>query len=76
MSDRKKPPIGLIPKKIVDERRMKEVVRAIASYFDQGLKIPLEWISEYNELLEKLDTYEKTNIEHTYNLRRFYSGSD
>ena len=76
MGKNAKPPIGLIPKKIVEERRMKEVFRAISSYFDRGLKIPLEWVSEYNELLEKLDKYEKTGIEHTYCLHNFYAGTD
>lgn len=51
-----KPPLGLIPKKFHDERvkveRFNEVCGAIARYYDAGLKINIEWIEEYNELVE------------------------
>lgn len=51
-----KPPLGLIPKKFHDERikvkRFNEVRGAIARYYDAGMKINIEWIEEYNELVE------------------------
>lgn len=51
-----RPPIGLIPKKFHDERvkveRFKDVCGAIARYYNAGLKINIEWIKEYNELVE------------------------
>jgi hypothetical protein len=51
-----KPPLGLIPKKFHNERvnveRFNEVCGAIARYYDAGLKINIEWIEEYNELIE------------------------
>jgi len=51
-----KPPLGLMPKKFHDERvkveRFNEVRGAIARYYDAGLKINIEWIEEYNELVE------------------------
>ena len=51
-----KPPLGLIPKRFHDERinteRFNEVCGAIARYYDAGLKINIEWIEEYNELVE------------------------
>jgi hypothetical protein len=51
-----RPPLGLIPKKFYDERvkveRFNEVCGAIARYYDAGLKINIEWIEEYNELVE------------------------
>ncbi len=51
-----KPPLGLIPKKFHNERvkaeRFNEVCGAIARYYDAGLKINIEWIEEYNELVE------------------------
>ena len=51
-----KPPLGLIPKRFYDERikaeRFNEVCGAIARYYDAGLKINIEWIEEYNELVE------------------------
>ena len=49
-------PLGLIPKKIHDERvkveRFNEVCGAIERYYDAGLKIKIEWIEEYNGLVE------------------------
>jgi len=51
-----KPPIGLMPKTIHDERvnrdRLNEVRSAITRYIDAGLKVSVEWIEEYNELIE------------------------
>ena len=51
-----RPPLGLIPKKLYDEQikveRFNEVCGAIARYYDAGLKINIEWIEEYNELVE------------------------
>jgi hypothetical protein len=51
-----KPPLGLIPKKFHDERvkveRFNEVCGVIARYYDAGLKINIEWVEEYNELVE------------------------
>ena len=52
------PPLGLIPKKFHDERvkieRFNEVCVAIARYYDAGMKINIEWIEEYNELVESV----------------------
>ena len=51
-----KPPLGLIPKRFHDERvkveRFNEVCGAIVRHYDAGLKINVEWIEEYNELVE------------------------
>ena len=51
-----KPPLGLTPKKFYDEQvkieRFDEVCGAISRYYDAGLKINIEWIDEYNELVE------------------------
>lgn len=51
-----KPPLGLIPKKLHDERvkveRFHEVCGAIARYYDAGLKINIEWIEEYYDLVD------------------------
>jgi hypothetical protein len=56
-----KPPLGLTPKKFHDERvkteRFNEVCGAIARYYDAGLKINIEWIQEYNELVECVDKH-------------------
>jgi len=54
-----KPPLGLIPKRFHDERvkaeRFNEVCGAIARYYNAGLKINIEWIEEYNELVSALE---------------------
>lgn len=57
-----KPPLGLIPKKIHDEqvktKRFNEVCEVISRYYNAGMKINIEWIEEYNELVESfIDSY-------------------
>ena len=47
-----KPPIGLRPKRVSDKERLNEVRGAIVRYYDAELKIPIEWIEEYNELID------------------------
>lgn len=47
-----KPPLGLIPKKFKQQERFLEVCGAISRYYNAGIKIPIEWIEEYNELVE------------------------
>lgn len=58
-----KPPLGLMPKKIhdlrVNTKRLNEVRGAIARYYDAGLKINVEWIKEYNELVESVGNYHR-----------------
>ena len=48
-----KPPIGLRPKWVSDKERLNEVRSAIVRYYDAELKIPIEWIEEYNELVSE-----------------------
>lgn len=56
-----RPPLGLTPKKFHDERvkieRFNEVCGAIVRYYDVGMKINIEWIEEYNELVECVGKY-------------------
>ncbi len=54
---RKKPPIGLIPKSINDQKRYHEVCEAITRYYNASLEIPIEWIEEYNELVLKVEMF-------------------
>ena len=53
-----KPPLGLIPKRLYDERvtteRFNQVCEAISRYCNAGMKINIEWIEEYNDLVEKI----------------------
>ena len=48
----KKPPLGLTPKYIRQRQRFVEVCEAIVRYYDAEKQIPIEWIEEYNELVE------------------------
>ena len=47
-----KPPLGLIPKYIRQGQRYSEVCKAIARYYNADKVIPIEWIEEYNELID------------------------
>lgn len=52
------PPLGLIRKHFYEEKklnqRFNDVCGAISRYWDAGFKIPVEWIEEYNELIDKI----------------------
>ncbi len=48
----KKPPLGIIPKKIHDEKRFKELCAAIKRYQVANLPIPAEWWDEYYEFTD------------------------
>lgn len=45
-----KPPLGITPKYIVDESRKETISKAIIRYAEVKSAIPIEWITEYNEL--------------------------
>jgi hypothetical protein len=49
----KKPPLGLMPKRIHDESRLDEISEAIKRYIAEKKEIPIEWIEEYRSLLSK-----------------------
>lgn len=49
----KKPPIGVMPKYLHDEKRLKELSIAIRRYALAGKFIPLEWVYEHNQLIEE-----------------------
>ena len=55
--------LGLIPKRFYDQRvkveRFNEVCGAIARYYDARLKIKIEWIEEYNELVDYMNKSKK-----------------
>lgn len=54
-------PLGFIPKKIHDKlitvERFNEVCGTIARYYNAGMKITIDWIEEYNELVENVSKY-------------------
>ena len=49
----KKPPLGLMPRKLWDEKRADEIRAAIERYNEAGAVIPAEWVEEYNEIKER-----------------------
>jgi hypothetical protein len=48
-----KPPLGLMPKYIHDEKRVISICNAIIRYTAKGKKVPNEWLWELCDLLEK-----------------------
>ena len=53
-----KPPLGLKPKWLWDAIRARDIQEATVRYFNaEHLKIPIEWIEEYNEIIRR---YQKT----------------
>lgn len=54
-----KPPLGVKPRFIHEEMREQELADAIVRYKEAGLKIAIEWVKEYNELVERREAREK-----------------
>lgn len=48
-----KPPIGLVPKEIRLKERLQEVREAIVRYYNADREIPIEWVTEYNDLIKQ-----------------------
>jgi len=57
-----KPPLGLKPKKYWQRDRYLDICGAISRYYNVGRKIPIEWIEEYNELLDVIKENEKDTV--------------
>lgn len=49
-----KPPLGIMPRKLWIEIRLKELSEAMYRYISVGSPIPEEWAQEYNQLLSEL----------------------
>ena len=47
-----KPPLGLMPKNLHEEVRFYDICAAISRYYNVEWKIPIEWVKEYNELID------------------------
>ena len=50
-----KPPLGLRPEWIVNGDRAKEIMEAIVWYIDSSKPIPIEWVSELQNCLTKVN---------------------
>lgn len=49
----KRPPLGILPKRIHDSMRLDNLKCAIERYLDVEHKIDMAWIKEYNELVDR-----------------------
>jgi hypothetical protein len=49
-----KPPLGLMPRWLADEKRLADVDAALQRYKDANLELPGEWLWERQDLLENL----------------------
>lgn len=49
-----KPPIGVKPRKLVDEERLEELERAIEMYKKSMVPVPQDWYNEWNEIALRL----------------------
>jgi len=49
-------PLGIMPKDIWELRRLEDIRAAIRRYTSVCMKIPDEWLDEYNELVKKVDS--------------------
>lgn len=48
-----KPPLGVVPRHIHDEQRLRDLKECVANYMQAGLTILPEWVEEYNELIKR-----------------------
>lgn len=48
------PPLGINPRYLHDEQRYGALVGAINRHIAAGYQVPVEWITEYNELVERV----------------------
>ena len=48
-----KPALGVMPRELWNRQRQKDLADAMVRYLEAGMKIPAEWIEEYNEISEK-----------------------
>jgi hypothetical protein len=47
-------PLGIIPKNIWKKQRLGELRGAVERYLEANQRIPIEWIEEYNQLLDDI----------------------
>lgn len=52
--ENKKPPLGILPRKIHDSMRLDGLKAAIIRYVNASCEIDPEWVKEYNELVKKV----------------------
>ena len=60
-----KPPLGLLPKRIHDENRLKDIEEAIERYDAQKMTIPISWLIERNYIRIELNHLNKAIKSHS-----------
>lgn len=50
------PPLGVIPRRLHDEHRIKDLKAAINRYLENNQEVSAEWIDEYNLLVKSIKT--------------------
>ena len=48
-----KPPLGIVPRKLWDEKRLTDLGDAIGRYMEAGEPVPQEWILELIDLSKR-----------------------
>jgi hypothetical protein len=54
MATNTKPPVGIMPEWLLKEKRLNEVIEAINRYIEAKCTIPIDWVQEYNKLIDEL----------------------
>jgi len=55
MSNKIKPPLGIMPRYIHDGSRRIDLRKTIIRHLDAHREVPLEWVEEFNEITLRLD---------------------
>jgi len=75
-SKAEKPPLGLMPASLFYEDRANQIIEAMNRYIQAGKAIPLEWVKEYNAIVEEKSNHmvlpEYPEEEHAHGTRRAY----
>lgn len=53
-----KPPLGVMPRNLHDEARLRELLEAVLCYLNAKRKIDPEWINEINYLLKRFEEHD------------------
>jgi len=54
----KRPPLGVMPEWLWNEYRIASLLGAILRHLEAQASIPVEWVAEYNRILELKNTRE------------------
>jgi hypothetical protein len=59
VGDKKKPPLGLLPRLIWIDKRQTDILNAMNRYILADMLIPVKWVEEYNLLIKELNDENK-----------------